>query len=155
MTNKDQTLPHWDLTNVYPSLDSDEFRNALKETQAMAAELDDFLQENNISRSHTLPADADPAELGQLLEGVINRLNTAFTLLYTVSNYVSSYITTDSYNTEAKRLMSQIDEVEVKFDQIEVTIKGWIGALDVRLKEIINSNPQIPAFARVAKRETL
>ena len=84
MTNKDQTLPHWDLTNVYPSLDSDEFRNALKETQAMAAELDDFLQENNISRSHTLPADADPAELGQLLEGVINRLNTAFTLLYTV-----------------------------------------------------------------------
>jgi pepF/M3 family oligoendopeptidase len=147
MTTKDQTLPHWDLTNVYPSLDSDEFQNAFEETQTMAAELDNFLQENNISRSHTLPADADPVELGHLLEGVINRLNTAFTLLYTVSNYVSSFITTDSYNTEAKRLMSQIDEIEVKFDQIEVTIKGWIGALDVRLKEIINSNPTAQAHA--------
>ena len=147
MTTKDQTLPHWDLTNVYPSLDSDEFQNAFEETQAMAAELDNFLQENNISRSHTLPADADPVELGHLLEGVINRLNTAFTLLYTVSNYVSSFITTDSYNSEAKRLMSQIDEIEVKFDQIEVTIKGWIGALDVRLKEIINSNPTAQAHA--------
>jgi pepF/M3 family oligoendopeptidase len=147
MTENNQTLPHWDLTNVYPSLDSPEFKEAMQELQVMVADLDEFLQINGISRSDAPPADSDPAELGQLLEGVIDRLNTAFTLLYTASNYISSYITTDSYNTEAKRLKSQIDELEVKFDQIEVMIKGWIGTLGLQLQEIINSNPTAKAHA--------
>jgi len=141
MTNNEQSLPHWDLTNVYPSLDSREFKNAIQELQSMVADLEEFLQVNDISRSHALPADANPIETGKLLEEVINRLNATFTLVYTVSNYVASYTTTDSYNTEAKRLMSQIDEIEVKLDQAEVTIKGWIGALSDSLNEVINSNP--------------
>jgi oligoendopeptidase F len=140
MTNNEPSLPHWDLNNVYMGLDSPEFKAALEETQSMAADLDDFLQANNLSRSISLPADADPIELGKLLEQVINRLNASFTLLYTVKNYVASFTTTDSYNTEAKRLMSQIDEIEVMFDQAEVTIKGWIGTLEARLTEIISSN---------------
>ena len=147
MTDNHQNLPHWDLTNVYPSLDSTEFKEAMQELQVLVADLDEFLLANGISRSGADTADSSPAELGQLLEGVIDRLNTAFTLLYTGSNYVSSYITTDSYNSEAKRLKSQIDELEVKFDQIEVTIKGWIGTLGLQLQEIINSNPTAQAHA--------
>ena len=147
MTDNHQNLPHWDLTNVYPSLDSTEFKEAMQELQVLVADLDEFLLANGISRSGADTADSSPAELGQLLEGVIDRLNTAFTLLYTGSNYVSSYITTDSYNTEAKRLKSQIDELEVKFDQIEVTIKGWIGTLGLQLQEIINSNSTAQAHA--------
>jgi len=141
MTNNEQSLPHWDLTNVYPGLDSSEFKNALEDVQAMIADLDEFIHVNSISRSHALPADTDPVKVGQLLEKVINRLNATVILVDTVSNYVASFTTTDSYNTEAKRLKSQIDEIEVKLDQAEVAIKGWVGTLSDSLNEIIASNP--------------
>ena len=81
MTNNEQSLPHWDLTNVYPSLDSSEFKNAIQELKSMVADLEEFLKVNDISRSHALPTDANPLELGNLLEEVINRLNATFTLV--------------------------------------------------------------------------
>jgi pepF/M3 family oligoendopeptidase len=141
MTKNDSSLPHWDLTNVYPSLDSAEFEAAQDEIKTMVAELENFIQEYNISRSSVHPQDVDHVALSELVAEIIDRFNAGYTLLYTARNYVSSFTTTDSYNTEAKRLKSQIDELEVQLLQAEVTFKGWVGTLDGSLDEIISSNP--------------
>jgi pepF/M3 family oligoendopeptidase len=141
MPKNEPSLPHWDLTNIYPSLDSAEFEAVREEINSMIDELENFIQENNISRSSVPPPDADLVAISELVAEIIDRLNSGYTLLYTARNYVSSFTTTDSYNTEAQRLKSQIDELEVQLLQAEVTIKGWVGTLGESLNEIISSNP--------------
>ena len=71
MTNNDQTLPHWDLTNVYPGLDSTEFEAAREEIKTAVAELENFIEENHISRSSVPSPDADLTTLGELVAEII------------------------------------------------------------------------------------
>ena len=53
-------LPHWDLTNVYPSLESEEFKAAF-------ASLKDYLSvsDQRISALEALDASASPAVLAE------------------------------------------------------------------------------------------
>ena len=37
------SAPHWDLTNVYPSLDSKQFKNAMKQYKTLLDEMETFL----------------------------------------------------------------------------------------------------------------
>ena len=48
MTN--ETLPHWDMSNVYPGLESDEFENATSQAKAKIEDLDQYLAANKIAR---------------------------------------------------------------------------------------------------------
>ena len=147
MAKNQSSLPRWELTNIYPSLDSVEFEAAREEIKIMVAELENFIQENKINRSSPPPRDVDLVVLSGLVAELIDRFNAGYTLFYTARNYVSSFTTTDSYNLEAKRLKSQIDEFEVKLDQAEVKLRGWVGTLGEWLNEIISINPTVQEHA--------
>ena len=51
------TLPHWDLSNVYPGLESEEFSRAVAEVKSMLDDLEAYLAERHIAR----PAPGSPA----------------------------------------------------------------------------------------------
>ena len=64
MTND---LPHWDLSNVYPGLESDQFQQAVRQIKAQLEDLDGYLESHNIA--HGGPVPSRPAELADVISG--------------------------------------------------------------------------------------
>ena len=120
-------LPHWDLSNVYPGIESDEFRRDLDRLKSQLDDLDSYLSDQQISRTGIrLPGSS---RLAQVISGYLTRRNGMLRLYRTLLSYIFSFITTDSYNTTAKRTMSELDALRVRLERQEVFFQGWLGML--------------------------
>jgi pepF/M3 family oligoendopeptidase len=117
-------LPHWDLSNVYPSLESEPFQRDVARLSQQLDALDEFLNAHAIARSH---APLDPAALKAAVEGYLERTNAVLELNGTLGAYVRSFVTTDSYNTEARRWLSLLEQSGVRLRQQGTRFDGWLG----------------------------
>jgi pepF/M3 family oligoendopeptidase len=120
-----ESIPHWDLSSVYPGLDSVEFKQAMDQLQAQLDDLDSYLLAQQITRSATV--NASPTELAQVIAGYLDRMNAALRLNGTLHSYLHSFVSTDSYNTIARRLASELDALVVRLERADVLFRGWIG----------------------------
>jgi pepF/M3 family oligoendopeptidase len=120
-----ESIPHWDLSSVYPGLDSVEFKQAMDQLQAQLDDLDSYLLAQQITRSATV--NASPIELAQVIAGYLDRMNAALRLNGTLHSYLHSFVSTDSYNTIARRLASELDALVVRLERADVLFRGWIG----------------------------
>lgn len=119
-------LPRWDLSNVYPGLESDELRKSFVELKTQLEALDAFLDKNKVSRTVS-PSGLAGSQVRPIVEGYLDRTNASLRLYATMNAYVSSFVSTDSYNSTAKRLESELDMIGVRFHQQETRFRGWIG----------------------------
>jgi pepF/M3 family oligoendopeptidase len=140
METATEKLPHWDLGNVYPDLDSQEFIQAYEEAVDLLNELDDYVARNHISQKNERTPEAELPKPSEIIPEMVDHLNKLFSLIYTLNNYVKSFTTTDSYNTQAMRLFSQIQAQLIRAEQIEIVFSGWLSGLDNNLSKIIESN---------------
>jgi oligoendopeptidase F len=132
-------LPTWDLSNIFPSLDSEEFSLATKKMGQLTAQLSDYMSENHISASDTPPT--DPQLLGDIIGGFIENGNELFVLAYTIRAYIASFVTTDSYNNEAMKSQSAWQQAAIKIEQMEnVVFKDWVGKAKDTLPAAIEKN---------------
>lgn len=118
---------HWDLTNVYPGLESDEFTEAMISLADLIEDLTAHLEQQEISSDEVIPKNGDP--LADIVNGYLDRINELRKLYRTLSAYLYSFTTTDSFNTLAKRLLSELQIQGAKIHQLEVRFQGWIGQL--------------------------
>src|SRR5262249_8043355 len=119
-----EALPHWDLSNVYPSLEADAFQRDVEALNRQLDELVVFLSTHQIARgSAPVPA----AALKIAVEGYLERTNVALTLSGTLSAYVRSFVTTDSYNSTARRWLSLLEQSSVRLRQQGTRFDGWLG----------------------------
>ncbi len=124
------TLPHWDLSNVYPGLESPQFAQAVEHVKTKLTELEKYLAHHHIAQTTpetSLPPDS--AALEQILSGYLDQMNALLRLHETLEAYVYCFVTTDSYNTTAKRVQSELDLVDVRVQQIKIKFQGWIGRI--------------------------
>jgi pepF/M3 family oligoendopeptidase len=129
------TLPHWDLSNVYPGLESEAFSQAVDEAQRKLDGLDDYLETHQIAPGAEPSADAEA--LAEVIGGYLDRANATLRLYRTLSAYVRSYVTTDSYNTTAKRLQSELEMLGVRLRKQGVRFQGWIGGIAELLPQVL------------------
>jgi oligoendopeptidase F len=122
-----ESLPHWDLSNLYPGLESQEFKDDVAWFKAQLDELDAYLSAHQIARGG--PSPTDVAQLAELSGGYLDRMNAVLRLGETLRTYVHCFVTTDSYNTTARRLMSELEPLLVRVERQKVLFKGWIGAV--------------------------
>jgi pepF/M3 family oligoendopeptidase len=145
MTTPD--LPRWDLTNVYPSLDSPEFQQALTDFENMVTALESYLAEKGVDPA----ADTrqwEPPRLAEILRGCVSRIAAVQELNYTIGSYLNSFLATDSYNQQAKKQRSQLDPLTVRLDQAEnVRFKGWLGKIADQLPAAIPLDPLLTDHA--------
>jgi len=78
--------PRWNLTNVYPSLESKEFKAAFKSYKTQVSELEDYFEEV-VSKTN---ANTPPDQLGPIVGMVVDRFNEAYTLSTTISSPVEA-----------------------------------------------------------------
>ncbi|HET6443143.1 MAG TPA: M3 family oligoendopeptidase [candidate division Zixibacteria bacterium] len=120
-------LPRWDLSNIYPGLESETLALDRQKLDDQLTDLETFASANQISADGHLHE--DPVKAAQIIGAVLDRLNAAGGLYETLENYLYGFVATDSYNKEATRLTSLLDPQSVRLEKIEKRFQGWIGAL--------------------------
>ncbi len=118
------SAPRWDLTNVYPSLSSKQYKNAIKKYQSSLDELEAFLK-----KAAKATAQTDPKKLGKLLGEAVDRFNALLELAGTISPYIYSFVSTDSRDKEAMRALSEFEQMSVKRDILNTKFQAWVGKL--------------------------
>lgn len=126
-----ETLPRWDLSNVYAGLDAPELAQGLAQVTEQLNELEAFFTANGIGG----PPAASPngAGLTTALSGALERFNALYNHAFTVRAYLWSFVSTDSFNATAKKLFSQFQMSGVKMDQLFTQFQGWLGSVAAHL----------------------
>ena len=141
------TAPRWDLTNVYPSLESREFQSAIKKYKKLLAELETFVAEK-VSKTNVK---TDAKKLGKLLGESVDRFNDIASLSGTLGAYIGSFVTTDSRHQTAARLQSELEQINARQAKAVTQFRAWIGALGDKLDKAIETNPSAKSHAFTLK----
>lgn len=123
-----KTLPHWDLTNVYPSLESPEFEDGFARVVAQINALAEFFDAHHIAQTDNATTDA---AVRQTLDDVITRFNAALDSVNTLSSYIFSFVATDSRNALAQAKLSALQQHNVTLSKLDTRLTAWLGSLDV------------------------
>ncbi|MFL7870919.1 MAG: M3 family oligoendopeptidase [Anaerolineales bacterium] len=135
--------PRWDLTNVYPSLESAEFKGAFDSFKTKVADLGDYFVEVVNKADEKTP----PDQLGPIIGEVVDRFNDVFTLSGTLEPYIYSFVSTDSHNKTAKRALSEYEQAHLPLQNLNVQLKAWLGKVAPALDESLERSAAAKAHA--------
>jgi oligoendopeptidase F len=144
MTTK---APRWDLSNIFPGLESTEFKTAVNDLRVKIEDLEAFFNQTTALMGINTPLPKLAQALGQLVED----FNAIYELSITLSAYLHSFISTDSHNTTAMRLQSEYEQVEVRLQKLDVRFSTWVGKQEACLPEMIQADPIVSAHAFILK----
>src|SRR4030095_14502609 len=100
------SAPRWDLTNVYPSLESDEFKAAVNNYKKQVAAFEKFFK-NKLSKTDSK---TKAKELAPSVGKAIDQINKIQTLSATIAPFIYSYVTTDSRDKVAMKTLSEFEQ---------------------------------------------
>jgi pepF/M3 family oligoendopeptidase len=135
------------MTNIYPSLESNEFKAAFEDFKQQISALETFFDEKIAGTTSKTSA----KKLAALLGEVVDRLNAIQTQAYTISPYITCQVDTNSRDAVALRAESEFDRAYLPLRQIFVRFKGWLGKLAPVLDKIIALNPTAVEHAFILK----
>ncbi len=128
MTSSTQTLPHWDMSVVFPSLESPEFQQSYEELIGDIRALADLFDAHGVGKQEAVPLDE---RLIQSFETVIARYNEVLERTHTLVAYLYCHVSTDSRNDVAQARMSELQGQTVRLSQLGTRFTAWVGSLDV------------------------
>ena len=128
MTSSAHTLPHWDMTVVYPSLTSPEFAEGFRSLTQSISDLEQLFDTYKIAKREAAPLD-DPTV--QAFETVVERYNAVLQDHRTISAYISSFTSTNSRDNQAQARLSELQQQTVRLTQLDIRFTAWIGSLDI------------------------
>jgi oligoendopeptidase F len=135
MTEPD-VLPHWDLTDVFPSLNSREFVDA---TEAFGA---DITRLGALYSRHRVGGDnADPSGIDE----VIAETNTVRETARVLSAYTLSVVSTDSFDPNGQRAQSELRGLSSELARLGARFAAWVGACGADV--MIATGPEAAAHA--------
>ena len=121
-------LPRWDLSALFPGLDSPEFTEGFDRLLTGIEDLVKLFDEVGVSATPASRSDAVPlAEF----ERVLNALNDVTQRLESMGSYLYGCISTDSRNELAQARFSQFQERAVALDKLQTRFTAWVGTLPI------------------------
>lgn len=144
-----KALPHWDLSNVYKGLETEDFERDLAALKAKLDGLEAYAAEAGVERLTSTPPDLT-GTIGTL-ERMIEKINDLLKMLSTMNAYVHSFVSTDSYNAAAGKRLSELEQLDVRAGKINTRFQGWVGSLGERLDEIRASSALAEEHGEVLK----
>jgi pepF/M3 family oligoendopeptidase len=125
MTNQ---LPNWDMTPIFPSLESAEFQTEFDAVIAQIGDIATKFDEYEVRRRATPTVDAQ--WIAQF-ETVVGDLNVLYERLGTLESYIGCFVTTDAKNEIAKARESELETRTVVLGQLGTRLTAWIGSSDI------------------------
>jgi oligoendopeptidase F len=124
-----KTPPRWDMSVVYPGMNSEEFEEGFSHV------VHDISDLATLFDTHQIMKTASPPSLNgntlQALETIIQRYNAVLEAMTTLSVYIMCFVTTNSHDTLAQAKLSELQQSGVILSQLNARFTAWIGSLDV------------------------
>jgi pepF/M3 family oligoendopeptidase len=140
-------IPHWDLSNVYPSLESKEFETAVASVKRQIDELEKYFAEKVGKTDRGTPV----KELAATVGGAIDRFNVMYQEAATIRSYIHSFVSTNSRDKVAMKKLSEFEQVGVRMQNLVTQLRAWIGKLTPVLDAAIESNESAKAHTFALK----
>jgi oligoendopeptidase F len=137
------SAPRWDLSNVYPSLESKEFKAGIEDYKKQVAALEKFFK-NKLSKAN---AKTNTKDLAPLVGKAIDQINKIQTLSATIVPFIYSYVTTDSRDKVAMKTFSEFEQASLPMNQLITQFTAWLGKLAPKLDQVIKHNKSAAAHA--------
>ena len=135
------SAPHWDVSNIYPSLESKEYQAAVKNYKKQVAALEKFFK-NKLSKTD---AKSKAKELAPLVGEAIDRINKIQTLASTIVPFIYAFVTTDSRDKAANRAMSEFEQASLPMRKLSVQFEAWVGTIAPKLDKVVKNNKSAAA----------
>lgn len=130
MPHPTDTLPHWDMSVPYPSLESPEFAGAFADFGRAIDALADLFDRAGIDKLAD-PGGAPVRAPVQVFEPAFDGYNQAFESAGTLRSYIVGYTAVDSRNDFAQARMSEFQRQAQRLSLLGTRLTAWIGDLDV------------------------
>ncbi len=127
MPETSTALPHWDMTPIYPSLESPEYAAAFTAIVERIAALEELFAAQDVKQRASSSVDASIVKAFEL---VTSEFNALLDDVRTLSAYTSSFIATNSRHTLAQARMSELQGHTMRLSQLSTRWTAWIGSLD-------------------------
>ena len=129
------SLPQWDMTPIFPSLESDifqqEFSSVLEAIMELAAVFERYeVRRRPVSDSQVSIVDS---AFVQGLEDILHRMNRLRQRLRTIGSYINCFVTTDARNETAKSYQSRLETQSVILSQLNSRLVAWVGSSDIEV----------------------
>jgi pepF/M3 family oligoendopeptidase len=141
------SAPRWDLTNVYPSLESKEFQASVADYKKQVAALEKFFK-NKLSKANEKSKARD---LAPLVGEAIDRINKIQTLSSTIFPYIYSFVTTDSRDKLAMKTLSEMEQASLPTSQLLTQFTAWLGKISPKLADVTKLNKSAKDHAFMLK----
>ncbi|HEU5438458.1 MAG TPA: M3 family oligoendopeptidase [Ktedonobacterales bacterium] len=144
-------LPRWDMSVVYPSLESPEFAADFADVVESIAVLGRLFDALGIAKREPQPLDDETV---QAFERATEVYNGVLERLMTLGAYIGAYVSTNTRDTLAQARQSELQQRTVPLAQLGTRFTAWIGSLDVEALIARSEVARAHAFAlrQAAKR---
>lgn len=122
------SLPQWDLTTIYPSLVSPEFRGACDTFAQDVARLETLFEAHEVNRRKSEPLDDETIAA---FENVITRFNAVQLTSWQLQDYITAFIDTDAQDMLARTTASELRPFLTRVAELRQRLVMWVGLLDV------------------------
>lgn len=128
LTGSTSTLPHWDMTVVYPSIGSEEFERDFADTIREIGDLVALFDRHNVRAA----ANSEVSdETIRAFDEVISSYNNLVERVHTLFAYIHSFVDTNSRDSEAQARLSELQQHMVPLSQLSTRFTAWVGSLNV------------------------
>lgn len=121
-------LPHWDMSPIFPALESPEFAAALAALAADIGALRHRCDEYGVRKRDSDLIDPDTINA---VDAVTQLLNAVSDQVRTIAGYLTAFVSTDSRNDLAQAKLSELQNQLVELRQLDTRFEAWVGSLDV------------------------
>ena len=136
-------LPHWDMTPIFPGLDTAEFEAGFQAVVAALDALTAAFDANAIMLRETpLPINADSVAL---FETILQQVNALGDQLHMLDAYITAFTTTDSRNALAQASASRLEQQMLRFSVLNTRLTAWLGGMDI--EALLAASPVAQAHA--------
>ncbi len=112
-------LPHWQLKNIYPSLDSKQLKDSILELGNIQDRLEQNLAKN-------------PKPSPQEFENMLDLLSQMYTKSSDIRSFLTGFIAVDAFNEEAARLRSSLNKLNSQRSIISKRFTALVANLDLQ-----------------------
>ncbi len=125
----EKTLPRWDMTPIYPGIDSKEFADGFSNTVRDIENLAKLFDDHGIKKLPVAPALHEGSI--RAYETVIEQYNTVLEATETLAVYIMCFVTTNTHDAVAQAKLSQLQQSTLILSQLDTRLTAWFGSLDV------------------------
>ena len=139
------SLPRWDLSNLYSGLDSPEFKADFHRLGTLLDELQTLFDQRGIRRAGPT-ATTSAGDLSPLLQDILQCANAIALLEDLLGAFAYALLTTNSYDAAAARETSKLELLSTRRQQLDVRFKGWVGSLQPAALDAACRDPKLADY---------